>query len=259
MKKRPVARTKTIDPSRLTEDGREALCDALFGIYRGLFALGDREFFKHHVLFPKHDDMRIALMYSEEGSLIGYSNVYVCDMLVDGKTCAIFRGAIFSKLGYDTARCAKRLGLRVSLRHRLLRPTVPQWLFVIAATPASYRMFARALHEFYPRAEANNARGEVLASKLARAFEFESPPGCPWVCRLDTAPVDARRLERSRSLAHDPHAQFYRELVGPHGEGHVLFVLLPVTLRNLWSAVWGLVRSGQKKRRRSGAWSGAYS
>lgn len=230
--RKPVT-TKTINPSELSGSERSALVDQLYAIFCRFFAEGDRDFFEHHVLFPPHRRMLLTIFLNAQKKIVGYVNVYVCDVELHGKITSVLRGAVFSDTGYKTAHHCCPLGVRIALREFLAHPFRPRVFFAIGATPASYGMFPKALPQVYPSRHGESQAAAQLVAQLAERFGLDSKKDNPFVCHFPTRPVQSDRLKRSRSLANDPDAQFFRDQIAPYGDEHVLLMLLPVSATNI--------------------------
>lgn len=244
-KPRP-ARTRTVDPARLSPADKERLADTLLPIFEGLLSAFDREFFVSHVLFPDCSLSRLRLLYDERGREIGFAVGWVVEVETANGRLAVLRGAVFADLAY---RCAPDLDVvlaRTTLSYLRRHPLRPFWALGLAVHAASYvhlASHAKRGVEVYPNRHHTPPWVSELASELTAAFGMQAMGEDPWVVRMPVGIVDTERLRRSQRLIDDPNARYYWQLVDPHGSDAIVVVLAPVSPRNIAVGLSSLART----------------
>src|SRR4029079_15523392 len=103
----------------------------------------------------------IVLRDSGDGSLKGYSTLYVFDASVDGRRVkAVFSGDTIVDDMYWGQSTLQRAFFRYVLALKVRNPTVPLYWFLISKGFRTYLLLSRNFPEYWPRHEASTPAWE---------------------------------------------------------------------------------------------------
>ncbi len=231
------SRVRVFDPQSMSAAARARVAEQLYPVYKGLFQLGDFEFFLHHLLFPEGELVRTGVFYDAADRAVGFVNVYIREACAAGRRIAVMRGSVFADLDHDCSAAVVPVCLRFLLRYRLQHPLVPLFVFGITVSRAAYVFFNRYVAEAYPRPGPVPDWATRMVDDLAPTFGFDQVPGHPWVCRFPAGFVQPDRPHASNRLVNDPLAHYFDREASVHGADCVMLVLAPVSTANVLHSV----------------------
>src|SRR5689334_3390709 len=115
--RRRVARTRRVMLGRLSPAEREDLCEKAYAIYAAYKSGVDRPTFER--AFFSDPEARAALMYADDGALVGYACAAIHRVSHEGRRHAVYSALLFVDSRYKGAREASFFGLTEALRFKL--------------------------------------------------------------------------------------------------------------------------------------------
>ncbi|MEZ4293716.1 MAG: hypothetical protein R3B70_01980 [Polyangiaceae bacterium] len=231
----PSTHTTIVDPDALSPDDRQAFSRELYEAHGRIFAGVSFEAFERYVVAPSAVRRRIQVHRDHEGRIVGYVVLNVFEAEVEGKPCAVIRGAAGFLPEYRGRTLVGGFFVRESLLTRLGYPGRPLYGLMCATHPATYRMFSRYACEVWPHWEKPTPPGlGALMKGLAARFGLEpAKSGREGVYHIGWQTLQDETDQAFWQTDSDPATRFYVDHNPGYTEGEGFLILVPFSAE-LW-------------------------
>lgn len=224
-----IARSETVDPTKLSPGERSSLIDELFDLIVDVFDGVTDEKVATEVVESSADWARILVHRGERNELLGFFALYFHERLLHGRPVVVVRakaGLRRHARGQDTIA---RWGLRTLLAQKLAHPTKPFFGLAAMVHPSGHMQIARYFPGGWPT-HANPPPPDVLQFmlELADAFEMEIvDPARPLIRKVGFAVRESDAERRYWRRVENPDARFFVDMIPSYDQSHGLLTLVP--------------------------------
>ena len=247
-----VLSAERIDPSKLTKEQREELCEQLYQIHKKVFTGIDEEDFDHYVVNSPAMETRIFLYRNKEKELIGYFGVHRFEKYFEEQPLVVFRAEVGLLPEYRQRDADLSFWLMEATKFKLLHPTKQVYFLYAPVSPSFYAMVARYAYKVYPRHDLNIPSPTMrLMTHLAQQFGLkQAEERNPLIRKVGwiTKATDQEKSFWQSTI--NPHIRFYIDTNPSFIEGNGLLTLIPVTITNAVLSLFGIAFYTLKKKLR---------
>lgn len=227
-----VTRDRTLEPARLTDRRRSALCDELYAVHTQIFDGVDRTTFRRYVLEPDGANTRLQVFRDGSGSAVGYIAIHNFVRSVHGRQALVMRSEVGILRAYRGRALQARFVLVETARAWFEHRWRAKYVFACPVHPGSYYGVTRRATQSWPRpGQATPPEIATLMGELADEFGLEQvDAGHPLVREVGWI---TRESEQDRAYweHHDaPEVRFYRRENPGYPRGRGLLMLVPLTV-----------------------------
>ncbi len=226
-----VTRDRTLEPGRLTDRRRSALCDELYAVHTQIFDGVDRAAFRRYVIEPDGATTRLQVFRDGRGNAIGYIAIHNYVRSVEGRQALVMRSEVGILRAYRGRALQTRFVLvetaRAWLRHRRLA----KYVFACPVHPGSYYGVTRRATQSWPRpGRVTPPQIATLMEDLADDFGLDQVDAAHPLVRQVGWVTRESEQDRAYWTQHDaPEVRFYRRENPGYAQGRGLLMLVPLT------------------------------
>jgi hypothetical protein len=252
-----VTRSRPVDPARLTEPERAALCDELYAVHTQIFDGVDPASFRHYVVEAPGAQTRLQVFREAHGEAVGYIAIHRYMRSLGDRPALVLRSEVGILRPFRGRALQARFVLLETARAWLKHWHRTKYVFACPVHPGSYYGVTRRATRSWPRPDqATPPAVATLMTDLADGF------GLQRVC--ERAPMVRRVGWITRENAEDraywarhsaPEVRYYRRENPDYALGHGLLMLVPLTVPLVVQGVIGralevFARTGRSRLRR---------
>lgn len=223
----------------LSAPERAKLAHELFQLNQDIFTGVEHEEFDRLVIRPPSRWTRIQVIRNSDGGAVGYCAVHLFEIVLSGRTYAVFRAQAGILPAYRGEGSTFAFGFRQAIRYKLMHPLERVYFFCTPIHPSSFHLLSRQFHEIYPSHRKPTPPAiQALMGNLADAFgECRVNSDDPDILQVGWITLDSTEETTFWQTNSNPDIQFFLKVNPGYRQGHGLRTLVPLTLGNLCSTV----------------------
>ena len=228
----------------LSASERAKLAQELFRLNQRIFDGVEQEEFERLVIKPSARWTRIQVIRNGDGDAVGYCAVHMFEIVLSGRTYAVFRGQAGILRAYRGEGSTFAFGFREAIRYKLMHPLERVYFFCTPIHPSSFHLLAKQFHEIYPSHRKQTPPViRALMHKLADAFgERRVDADNPDILQVGWITQDSADETTFWQTNSNPDIQLFMKVNPGYRQGHGLLTLVPLTLGNLFFTVIALAK-----------------
>jgi len=238
-------RSKIVEVKNISEAERLRLGEQCFAVYSDRITFLSRQEFDNIILFAP-SVQRIFLLY-QNADLVGFSVSRKTIYQVNNCKEHVLSAGAFVKRGHYVGDQLIRFGIVESLKYKLRRPMAEVWFLTQAATPVSYRFFARIMDVYPHPTKATPQRLKQIFFKYVEEHKLSIKNLENWT--IVGAPKEryslpeSDRMKKSAKLLADPWVLFYEQINPSFEEGIFVVMAFSLDYKNLLRPLLSQIKS----------------